>query len=118
VVVAGIIVNARDVTERRQAEDELVRSHHLLEAIIEGTTDTIFVKDVDGRCLMINAAGASLLGREKREVIGKTDHDLFRAELAARITEADSRAITSGRPVTYALSGVGSDGRFQTHLKG
>ena len=70
-VVAGIIVNARDVTERRQAEDELVRSHHLLEAIIEGTTDTIFVKDVDGRCLMINAAGASLLGREKREVIGK-----------------------------------------------
>jgi len=105
VVVAGIIVNARDVTERRQAEDELVRSHHLLEAIIEGTTDTIFVKDVDGRYLMINAAGASLLGREQREVIGKTDHDLFQAELAARITEADSRAITSGRPCHVRVVG-------------
>ncbi len=116
-VVAGIVVNARDVTERRQAEDELVRSHHLLEAIIEGTTDTIFVKDVDGRYLMINAAGASLLGREKREVIGKTDHDLFRAELAARITEADSRAITSGRPCHVRVVGR-RDGRFQTHLKG
>ena len=57
-VVAGIVVNARDVTERRQAENELVRSHDLLEAIIEGTTDTIFVKYVDGRYLMIKRRGS------------------------------------------------------------
>ena len=36
---------------------------------------------------------------------GKTDHDLFRAELAARITEADSRAITSGRPCHVRVVG-------------
>ena len=115
-VIAGIVVNSRDVTERRRAEDELMASLQLQEAIIEGTADMVFVKDAEGHYLTINAAGAVMLGREKQEVIGKTDHDLFPPEQAAFIRETDQRVMTSGQPLAYESSGVGRDGGVHTYL--
>ena len=51
----------------------MVESHNLLNAVVEGTADAIFVKDFQGRYLMINAAGARFLGKAVDEVIGKDD---------------------------------------------
>ncbi len=51
---------ARDITERLRTERALVESHSLLNSIIEGTSDAVFVKDLVGRYVMINSAGARL----------------------------------------------------------
>ena len=41
---------------------ELEKNHALLQGITEGTTDAVFVKDLEGRYLMVNPAGAGFLG--------------------------------------------------------
>lgn len=86
----------RDITERKRAERALVESHALLNAVVEGTADTVFLKDLDGRYLMINSAGAQFLGMKADEIIGKDDRQLFRRETALAIMERDRQVMSSG----------------------
>ena len=46
--VRGILVNSRDVGGRKWARESIKESYELLEAVIESTTDTVFVKDLGG----------------------------------------------------------------------
>ena len=93
--IATVGVN-RDITERTRIEAELARSHAILAAIAEGTDDAIFVKDLQGRYVMINRAGARLLGKSVIEVIGKQDTELFPPDEAEAIEQIDRRVIDSG----------------------
>jgi PAS domain S-box-containing protein len=90
-----------DITPRKQAEESLHQSYDLLRAVIEGTTDAVFVKDRRGRYLMINNAGARFLGRTVAEVIGKDDTELFSPETASAIMEGDRRIMATGEVQTY-----------------
>ncbi len=66
-----LLAVVRDITERKRAERALLESHALLHAVVEGTSDAIFVKDLEGRYLMINSSGARLIGKTVKEVIGR-----------------------------------------------
>src|SRR5262249_134652 len=94
---------------------ELQRRNDLLRAVIEGTSDAVFVKDRQGRYLMINTAGAGFLGRTVDEVIGKDDTELFSPETARLIMEGDRRVMATGAVQT--LEDVGAaDGVTRTYL--
>src|SRR5690606_9962609 len=86
---------------RRRAEETLQESYQLLHAVFEGTSDAIFVKDLQGRYLMINPAGARALGRSPKEIIGKSDTELFPPETARQIIEHDRRVMRSGETQTF-----------------
>ncbi|HXG11868.1 MAG TPA: PAS domain S-box protein [Gemmataceae bacterium] len=90
-----------DITERKQAEQSLHESYTLLRAIMEGTTDAVFVKDRRGRYLLINAAGARYLGKTVEEVLGKDDTELFSPDTARTIMERDQWVMASGQTQTY-----------------
>jgi PAS domain S-box-containing protein len=98
-VIRGMVVNARDVTGRKRAEEALGESHALLRSVIEGTDDAIFVKDLEGRYLMANSSTAAVIGRPAEELIGKNDAELFPPEVARRLMEADRRVTESGETV-------------------
>ncbi len=91
---------ARDITERKRAERALVESHSLLNGVVEGTSDAIFVKDLQGRYLMINSAGAKFLGKRVDEVLGRDDTELFSAETAHIVMDHDRRIMDSGESET------------------
>jgi PAS domain S-box-containing protein len=91
---------ARDVTERKRAEQALVESHHLLGAVVEGTSDAVYLKDLAGRYRLINSAGARFLGKRVDEVIGMDDGELFTAETAAGVMARDRQVMTSGESLT------------------
>ena len=67
----------RDITEQKEAEEAVKRKHTLLTTVVEGTSDIIFVKDHEGRYLLVNSTGATVLGCPIEEIIGKTDAELF-----------------------------------------
>src|SRR5690606_8963329 len=50
------IALVRDITDRERVARELDESHKLLNIVIENTSDSVFVKDVNGRYLLINPA--------------------------------------------------------------
>jgi PAS domain S-box-containing protein len=94
---------------------ELQRNLALLRGITEGTTDSIFVKDLQGRYLMINSAGARLLGRTVKEVIGRDDTNLFSAETAREIMAGDRKVVEAGKTQTYEEIGAAA-GVSRTYL--
>jgi two-component system cell cycle sensor histidine kinase/response regulator CckA len=91
-----LLAVVRDVTERKQAQAALLHSHTLLNAVVEGTGDVIYVKDPEGRYLMINAAGARYFGRSPAEIVGRRDQDLLAHDLAATMAAEDTRVMVTG----------------------
>ena len=51
-------------------------SFDILLAVIEATPDAIFVKDLKGRYVVVNAAAARFLGRRVEDIIGRHDLEL------------------------------------------
>ena len=96
-----------DITDQRDAEGGLRRTLNLFEAVIEGTTDPVFVKDLGGRYLLINTAGAARFGRAPADVVGKTNFQLVAARLADPLREHDDEVIRTGTVVTCEIDGPG-----------
>jgi PAS domain S-box-containing protein len=94
---------------------ELQKNLSLLQGITEGTTDSVFVKDLQGKYLMINSAGARLLGHRVDEVLGRDDTELFDPDNGREIMAADRRVVQSGETQTYEEVGV-SAGTTRTYL--
>jgi PAS domain S-box-containing protein len=86
---------------------ELQKNLALLQGITAGTTDAVFVKDLQGRYLMMNPAGAGFLGRTVDEIIGKDDTELFDdAETGRVIMELDRGVLQSGKMQTFEEGGA------------
>ena len=66
---AGIVVNTRDVTERKQAEDELRFQKTLLEAQSEATIDGILAVSGDGKIISFNQRLVEMWGIPEEVVI-------------------------------------------------
>ncbi len=62
--------------------------------------------DLSSRYLMINSAGARILGRRVQEIVGKDDTELFPSGVARQIMARDRRVIESGQTRTYEESGI------------
>ena len=73
----------------------------LLDTVVEGTSDAIFLKDRDGRYVMLNGAAARLLGVPASEVVGRSDAELFPADVARHLAERDRLVMESGEPQTF-----------------
>lgn len=86
----------RDITERRRSEQALQESYSLLERVIEGTADAVFVKDLQGRYQLLNSAAAHIFNRPKEEIPGKTDTELVPWEQAIALQRIDQAVIETG----------------------
>lgn len=96
-----IIGTGLDVTDKKRAETELRESLNILHAVIEGTSDAIFVKDLEGRYLLINETGARFQGKSASEIIGKKDMELYPPETARRFIEDDRKVFSTGETQTF-----------------
>ncbi|WP_437644630.1 hybrid sensor histidine kinase/response regulator [Sorangium sp. So ce362] len=85
--------------ERRRAEYALRESQHLLQAIVENSAAVIYVKDLEGRYLMINRRFEELFHVPARSIIGKTDYDFFPVEHAGAFRAFDQQVAAAGGPL-------------------
>ena len=92
----GLTVFLEDVSVKASVEMELRRDRDLLNAVIESTTDAVFVKDLQGRYVLLNCAAARAFGRPAEDVLGRTDTELLGPHAAAA-TVAHDRGVVRGR---------------------
>jgi PAS domain S-box-containing protein len=91
------------------------RSETLLRAVVEGTTDAVFVKDREGKYLLANESAASFIGRPVGDVLGRFDHELFGADDARQIVANDRTVMADGNVVTFEESITSPSGRRTYH---
>src|SRR5215213_5386773 len=90
---------------------DIPNSLQILQAVIEATPDAIFVKDLDGRYVLINEAAARFLGKSPAEVVGRHDLELYPEETARRFIEDDRQVLATGRAQSFegvATSALGT----------
>ena len=65
----------RDITERKQAEQEITRQRAFLRQVIDLDRNFIFAKDREGRFVLVNQALAEAYRTSVNGLLGKTDAD-------------------------------------------
>jgi sigma-B regulation protein RsbU (phosphoserine phosphatase) len=87
-----------DITQRRQAEENVRTSEALYHSLVESLHQNILRKDLLGRFTFANQQFCKILGRPLEDIVGKTDFDLFPRELAEKYQRDDRRVIQTGKP--------------------
>ena len=93
----------RDITDQKESEEAVKRKHALLTTVVEGTTNIIFVKDHEGRYLLINSTGAEIFGHTIEEIIGRTDVEIFPKGTHPLFTKYDEDVIHKKTPQSFEI---------------
>jgi len=91
-------------------------SFDILQAVIEATPDAIFVKDLEGRYVLVNEAFARFLGKSPADIVGRSDFELYTESDARAFVEADRRVLEGGEPQAFEGVATGKNGAPQTYL--
>jgi PAS domain S-box-containing protein len=92
-------------------------SFDILQAVIEATPDAVFVKDLEGRYVVVNAAAARFLGRRPEDIIGKRDIELYPEETARKFIADDQQVLSAGTALAFegvATSATGTQAYLVT----
>lgn len=81
----------------RVPQGELHYSETLLRAIVDGSSDAVYVRDSEGRHILCNPRAAAVLGVPADYVVGKYVWEIFPADAACSLRELDRQVISSGR---------------------
>ncbi|MDX6696507.1 MAG: hypothetical protein QOF02_4110 [Blastocatellia bacterium] len=104
-----VIGTGQDISERESSEAALRESNNVLRAVTEGTPDAIFVKDLEGRYIMVNSAFAGFLGKSTAEITGKSDTELYLPETARQFIADDRQVLSTGETRTFEGVARGPD---------
>jgi PAS domain-containing protein len=74
----------QQILDSQTTKQALQKNYNLLLTVIDSTPTALFVKDIQGRYMMLNAAGASIIGKSVDDIIGRDDSELFPPEIAGQ----------------------------------
>jgi PAS domain S-box-containing protein len=96
--IIGTFGISRDVTKRKQAEEELAQEQYLMRTLMDNLPDHIYFKDHESHFLRVNKALAQFLGlNDPAQAIKKTDFDFFTGEHAQQAYEDEQKIIRTGQ---------------------
>jgi two-component system cell cycle sensor histidine kinase/response regulator CckA len=99
--VGAVVVNYRDITDRRAAEAALRASEERLRHIVEHAQDLIYYCDAEGRFTYLNPAAARVMCYPEHELIGRHFLSLVRPDYASAAADVYSRQIGEKTSTTY-----------------
>lgn len=98
--VSELIAIIENVSETKEIKSELAYEQALLNSLIEGIPDSIYFKDKESRFIKVNKAMLRKHGfKSDKEIIGKTDFELFGKEHAQQAFEDEQKIIQTGIPI-------------------
>jgi PAS domain S-box-containing protein len=91
----------QEIGERKRTEAALRNSQEMLRAVAEGTSDAVFVKDRNGRYLLVNESASRYIGRPPSDIVGCDDVALFGAPGAAALALNDQEVMQANTALTF-----------------
>ncbi|MCD4791990.1 MAG: PAS domain S-box protein [Bacteroidales bacterium] len=93
-------------TQYRQIENHKNR----LRAVLDNSNTVIYVKNLKGKYLIINKKYEQLFNITEKEIIGKTDFDIFPREVAEKLIKNDKKILKEKKPLKFEEDVLHEDG--------
>ena len=112
--VRGIIINTRDVTERKRAEEALKESEEYFRSLVQNASDVVTVLESDGTVRYVSPAIERVLGYVPAERMGRSGFELVHPEDLAHAQSRFAEALRSfGIPLTIEARMRHRDGSWR-----
>ena len=79
----------------RESEDALRESEERFQGFMQNLPGLAWIKDIEGRYVFANDAAEKAFQRSQNDLVGKTDDEVFPAEVAAQFRKNDQLALES-----------------------
>lgn len=117
--VAQLVVAFNQMLDQLQQRDQALRSSsealegqtRILRSILDNTAAAVYLKDLEGRFLLVNRECSRLFGRSSGELLEMRDADIVPQEVLSAIRATDSTVISSGRPMMFEENVILADGQ-------
>ena len=109
--ISGSIAVLVDITDRKRSEIQLGEQLHFLQQLIDSIPLPVYYKDRDGLYLGCNAAFETFTGLPKKDIVGKTVHQVIPKDRADKHQKADSTLLRQPGVQTYEVGGIYQDGK-------
>lgn len=102
----GLLLASRDVARRHQREEEIEHASNVLEEreamlryLLDSLPDLAFLKDREGRFLLVNRAFCEMLGLRREVIIGRTEEDFFTRSYAEKCRHMERLVLKENRAI-------------------
>src|SRR5207248_2856046 len=102
---------------RRKAEEALRESEALYHSLVENLPCNVFRKDLEGRFTFANQRFCELVGLPLEQLLGKTNFDINRPDLAEKYRRDDQKVIETGAVLEDIEEHPGQSQRYVHILK-
>ncbi len=96
---AILIGTIQDITEQKLIENKLREQMEQQSALLSSVPSYVQFKDNQLRYLAVNRAFSEMVGIPDKDIIGKTDYDLFPHQYAKLFYEQDTKLIETGQMI-------------------
>ena len=111
--VVGCLI---DVTARRRSDEALERSRQFLDAIVNAIPQPIYVKDAEGRWIIVNDTFRQVMGPE-REYVGRKPTDVLPEEFGKEAEAQDRAVLESDGVLQFESRWTDFDGTDRTFVR-
>lgn len=109
--VVAIMGMYEKITDKKIAEEDLVKEKHYLQLLMDNIPDRIYFKDIDSRFTRVNKAIVELFDKDKPEdLLGKNDFDFHDPVHAKNAFEDEQQLMKSGKPLINHIESFERDG--------
>ncbi|MEY4504958.1 MAG: hypothetical protein RL154_1255, partial [Pseudomonadota bacterium] len=97
--IINFIGTATDITERKNLEASSKENAETLSALIEHAASMIYIKDVTGKYKLVNSQFEKITDTNRKQIIGKTDDDIFSKHNAKQFRENDLKVLNTQKSI-------------------
>ncbi len=101
--VVGVVEMTRDITGRIRLEQDLKAKEAQLEQILDHAPLAAYVKNRQGQYLQVNSAACEMFGARRRDILGKTDREVFDRALADQLRRGDGDVLEQGTHTSFDM---------------
>jgi PAS domain S-box-containing protein len=100
-IVAGFVMNVRDITERKRMEKELSNSEGKYRMMLENIQDGYYEVDLLGNLTYVNPSLSRILGYSEEELIGTNNRQYMDEENTKKVFRAFNMVYKTKVPISH-----------------
>ncbi len=114
--IVNFVAVKEDITEQKKLQQQLEKSKSELRVLIDNIEAIVYLKDANGKYLIVNKHFEKLTKLDHMDIVGKTNAQIFPQNLAKKLIKEDKQIFDTGEPLTVEDTIFDDEGKANLYL--